>query len=172
MRNQLSDILSCISVLWLPLSNGRPFPFVRVREMNLTRLQTLVLLWAATSCQKSEKPRVTFFPFKKKEREKLKLNLCSRHESLFGGSGSAHLTFLRDSGSMAPGAGLGMNWLSPIKLQLNKRTRLGGSSETSALIFSSVLGEGEDQRAAGGRSGVRCRGEMANPARSFQSAPG
>lgn len=37
--------------------------------------------------------------------------------------------------------------MSPIKLQLNKRTRLGESSETRALIFSSVLGGGEEQRA-------------------------
>lgn len=52
--------------------------------------------------------------------------------------------FLCDSRSMQPGAQIEMNWLSPIKLQLNKGTSLGEFSETSSSLFliSPVGGEG------------------------------
>lgn len=109
MRNQLSDILSCISVLRLPLRNGRPLPFCEDARDEPDKASD-----ASSALSRNKPPQVGesesyFYALKKKEREKLKLNLCSRHESPLGGSGSAHLTFLLDSRSMAPGAGLGMN---------------------------------------------------------------
>lgn len=87
---------------------------------------------------KSRRKRELLLFFRKKKREeRLKLNLCSRHESLFGGSGSAHLTFLLDSGSMPPGAGARNELIvtnkTPIK-QKNKTWRELGDKCSHLLI--------------------------------------
>lgn len=137
MRNQLSDILSCISVLRLPLRNGRPLPFCEDARDEPDKASDGGFALSRNKLPKVGRKQELLLFLRKKEREKLKLNLCSRHESLFSGSGSAHLTFLLDSGSMLPGAGARNELIvtnkTPIK-QKNKTWRELGDKCSHLLI--------------------------------------
>ena len=127
-------------------------PFKRKSELNLKRPQKPFLLLITTSNKGAETES------KKRKKKKKERNYEASEPVVYSAVGVELYIWLCDSRSMQPGAEIEMNWLSPIKLQLNKRTSLGESSETSSshLLITSRWGGGIRGVGGGQERGVGC----------------